>query len=113
MWREWEWIGSEPQNMRQNTFMSLILLNQALNITYSGTKSFDLLHKLSNRSVEPDLTRWSIIKYYYDNPLAIEVLVDGVIVPPAPFTKPLDLAATAAEKGPLGKDFCGLNNYFY
>ena len=47
------------------------------NITYAGSKSFDLIHKLSHRSPVGEIDRFTIIKYHYSNPLTIEVFVNN------------------------------------
>jgi len=65
----------------------------------------DLIHKLSHRSVNPETDRYTIIKYYYSNPLTIEVLNKGEIIEPAIFKKPHELNTMGS--------ICGANNYFF
>jgi hypothetical protein len=45
-WREWSWIGPEPQNARMNRFVALTQLNKILNVTYNGTNPADIHHKI-------------------------------------------------------------------
>jgi len=71
--------------MRQNTFTSIALANAWHNITYTGTKSFDLIHKMSQRSVAGELDRHLIIMYEYGHSLSLEVLVKGERVRPFAF----------------------------
>jgi len=51
----------------------------------------DLVHKMQHRSPNGEADRYVIIKYYYSNPLTIEVQVDGKVIQPFPFKKPEDL----------------------
>lgn len=91
--------------MRQNTFVGLILANEVHNITYANTKSMDMIHKMQHRSPEGEDDRYTIIKYYYNNPLTVEVLVNDELVETFPFKAPEDLADHTHT--------CGANNYYY
>lgn len=90
--------------MRKNSFVSLIEVNKVYNITYSGTKSFDIIHKLSERSALGEVDRHVIIEYHYSNPLVIDVLVNEKAVDSFPFT--------ARGHLPDHSTTCGANNYF-
>lgn len=46
-----------------------------------------------------------MVKYHYDNPMAIECLVNGVRIPTFPFEAPADLNNESTN--------CGANNYYY
>ena len=42
LFREWEWQGPEPLNLRQNSFNSIIQFNKTYNITYSGNRVINI-----------------------------------------------------------------------
>jgi hypothetical protein len=65
----------------------------------------DLIHKLQHRLPEGEDDRWTIIKYYYNNPLTVEVLVGGELIETFPFNKPENLLDHTSE--------CGANNYYF
>lgn len=50
LWREWEWQGPEPLNLRQNTFQTLIQLNKSYVIDYSGSRPVSMIHRLGQRT---------------------------------------------------------------
>lgn len=105
MWVEWVWKGPEPQNMRQNRFVSYILLNKTHNITYDGTNPADLRHRLQHRTLTGQPENFVIVKYMYQYQMSIQVLVNDVIVPYYPFDRQPDLN--------LHTNICGANNYFF
>lgn len=93
-------------NERLNRFVSLISINQEHNITYSGTKCTDIVHKLQQRTPEGEENRFIIVKYHYSSPLALEVKVGDTIIPSFP----------SNNYGNLMQDHtttCGANNYFF
>lgn len=65
----------------------------------------DLIHKLQHRSPEGEDNRFTIIKYYYNNPLSIEVLVNGNKIDTFPFKAPENLLDHT--------NTCGANNYYF
>ena len=46
MFREWKWEGGEPLNKRANSFISLALKNMVYNISYAGSKPYELIHRI-------------------------------------------------------------------
>jgi len=45
-WREWEWSGLEPLNMRLMQFWCLLLLNNTYNLSYTGMNPAQSHYKL-------------------------------------------------------------------
>lgn len=41
-WREWEWLGKEPQNKRFGRFVSIVRLSQAYNMTFASMPPLDM-----------------------------------------------------------------------
>lgn len=68
MYREWEWDGSEPLNLRENRFVSTTLANTRYTITYNGLNPYNIIHKIQRRvedtSGESDV--YVIISSAYD-----------------------------------------------
>ena len=46
IYREWEWEGGEPLNLRANSYVSLGLKNMVYNISYAGYKPVELIHRI-------------------------------------------------------------------
>ena len=46
IFREWEWKGAEPLNLRANSYISLALKNMVYNISYAGSKPVELIHRI-------------------------------------------------------------------
>jgi len=70
-WREWNWQGPEPLNMRFMRFTSIIQLNKVYNITYSGTNPYDLLHRIALRTPAGEGSKYVIVQYKYAVALSI------------------------------------------
>jgi len=49
-WREWEWFGREPLNLRFGRFISNVVLNQTYNMTFSAAPPGVLDVQLQRRS---------------------------------------------------------------
>lgn len=45
-WREWSWAGSEPLNKRIMSFIALVTLKNAYNVSYEGTIPFSMIHRI-------------------------------------------------------------------
>jgi hypothetical protein len=65
----------------------------------------DIIHKIQHRFPEGEDGRYTIIKYYYDNPLSIKVEVNGVKIDTFPFNNPENLLDHTTT--------CGAHNYFF
>jgi len=75
-WREWEWMGPEPLNLRIARFWSIVKLHKTYNVTFSSNPPSDMRYQLQKR-LQPygDPTDWLIIRVYYALPNTLEVLV--------------------------------------
>lgn len=88
LFREWEWDGNEPMNLRENIFLSTTLLNKVYNVEYNGLNPYNILHKIQRRTSdstgEPGI--WVVFTSTYQVPMNIEItngnedIVDSYLV---------------------------------
>lgn len=73
-WREWEWIGNEPQNKRMGRFLSLVQFSKIYNMSFSAQPPSDMLFSFSLTDLAAgDNTKWIGVMIYYPIPNAITV----------------------------------------
>lgn len=112
-WKEWQWDGPEPMNLRLARFWSAIKLHQHYNLTYASQPPSDSRFQIQKRLLPTgNPNDWAIIRIYYPLPNSIEVLVKNttgqdIIVKPYPIRQgvPVDLSTKT--------DICGANNFYY
>lgn len=102
--REWTWIGSEPQNTRQGNFISIVQLQQTYNLTFASMPPLDMMMQIQKRLPNGNASDWVIMKLTYPLPNSIQVKNNGVIVPPITIT---------GQEGDLDTTLCGSNKFFY
>ncbi|KAL4484574.1 hypothetical protein ABPG74_019751 [Tetrahymena malaccensis] len=106
MFKEWQWDGSEPKNLRENRYYATALANTVYNIAYNGLNPYNIIHRIQQRTNdnvgEPNI--WVIFTLQYQVPNNIEVSVDGssVIDPYLPSDN-VDLTTKT--------NICGANTY--
>ena len=44
--REWEWDGPEPRNMRLNRFVALAVANDEYDVKYNGHVPSEIIHRI-------------------------------------------------------------------
>lgn len=112
-WREWQWDGVEPMNLRLARFWSVLKLSKTYNLTYSSQPPTDSRFQIQKRLL-PDGNEqdWAIIRIYYPIPNSVEVLVTNstgknILVKPYPVKNgvPEDLMSHT--------DICGANNFHF
>ena len=75
-WKEWQWDGREPLNLRLARFVSVVRLGKHYNLTYSSTPPADTRFQIQKRILPSgNETDWVIIRIYYPLPNSIEVRV--------------------------------------
>ena len=112
-WKEWQWDGPEPMNLRLARFWSVVKLHQQYNLTYSSQPPSDSRFQIQKRLLPTgNQNDWAIIRIYYPIPNAIEILVKNstgrdILVKPYPILQgvPVDLTTKTS--------ICGANNFFY
>ena len=105
-WREWEWLGKEPQNHRFGRFMSIVKLNSTYNFTFASMPPINMQYQIQKRSPNGNSSNYIIVKMHYPKPNMIQIKVNGVIQDPI-LVKDIGLDRT------LNKSVCGDNVYFY
>ncbi|KAL4508252.1 hypothetical protein ABPG72_003556 [Tetrahymena utriculariae] len=79
MFREWQWDGNEPMNLRENRYYATALINTIYNIAYNGLNPYNIIHRIQQRTNdnvgEPNI--WVIFISQYQIPNNIEVSTDG------------------------------------
>jgi hypothetical protein len=112
-WREWEWLGNEPQNKRFGRFVTVVRLNQTYNMTFASMPPEKLQLQLQRRTdvATDDTNNYVVVKLHHPKPNSIRVLLNNQIVDPILLT---DVNNTASGvMTPLNTSQCGSNIYFY
>lgn len=112
-WKEWQWDGPEPMNLRLGRFWSVIKLHENYNLTYESQPPSDTRFQIQKRLLPGgNPADWAIIRIYYPLPNSIEVLVKNstgqdILVKPYPIRSgvPVDLRNKTS--------ICGANNFYY
>lgn len=81
-YKEWDWIGNEPQNKRLGRFISVINVQKTYNMTFASNPPDDMRLQIQKRIPGGNNSDWVIIKLYYPFPNSIEVSVNGVVKKP-------------------------------
>jgi hypothetical protein len=112
-WKEWQWMGPEPMNLRLARFWSVIKLHQNYNLTYSSMPPKDSRFQIQSRLLPTGNSQdWAIIRIYYPLPNSIEILVKNttgtdIIVKPFPLKN--NVSVNLREH----TGTCGANNFYY
>jgi hypothetical protein len=109
-WREWEWLGKEPQNKRFGRFVSLVSLYKTYNMSFSAVPPYNLQLQLQTRTPSGNNSNYIIVKLYYPLPNSIKLTVNNVVVKPLLLT---DYNNANSLLSTLNRSQCGSNIYFY
>ncbi|EAR87205.2 IPT/TIG domain protein (macronuclear) [Tetrahymena thermophila SB210] len=107
MFREWQWDGNEPMNLRENRYYATVLLNTTYNIQYNGLNPYNIIHRIQQRTNDNigEPNAWVIFNSQYSVPQNIEVSIDGgAVVEPFLVSDNVDLTKNTT---------CGANIYNY
>jgi hypothetical protein len=85
-WREWEWLGKEPQNQRFGRFVSVVSLFKTYNMSFAAVPPYSLQLQLQTRTVTGNSSNYIIVRLYYPLPNSIKVTVNNAIVKPITLT---------------------------
>lgn len=105
-WREWDWLGKEPQNKRFGRFLSLVRLNSTYNFTFTAMPPIKMQYQIQKRNPSGMSENYIVAKIHYPMPNMIQVKVNGLVMDPV-------LITDSGIKRPLNKSLCGDNVYFY
>lgn len=105
-YREWAWIGNEPQNLRLGRFISTLQLYQYYNMSFASNPPNDMRLQIQKRFLEGNNSDWVVVTIYYPFPNAIAVLVDDVTI------KPISLLDNNSQNG-VNVSKCGSNIFFF
>ena len=109
-WREWDWLGKQPQNHRFGRFISIVSLFKTYNMSFSAVPPYDLQLQLQTRTEAGNNSNYIIVKLYYPLPNSIKVTVNNVAVRPLLLT---DYNNASSLLNTLNRSQCGSNIYFY
>ncbi|EAR99597.2 IPT/TIG domain protein (macronuclear) [Tetrahymena thermophila SB210] len=106
MFREWEWDGNEPMNLRDNRYLATALVGTTYKVEYNGLNPYNIFHRIQQRTNDNagEADKWVVFTYTYQIPMNIEVSIDGgKVVDPYLVSDNVDLTKKA--------DICGANIY--
>ena len=111
-WREWQWDGVEPMNLRLSRFWSVVKLHKTYNLTYSSQPPAKSIFQIQDRQPGGNPSDWVILRIYYPIPNSIQVSRKN---PDGSWTvvKPFMINNGVAENLMEHTDVCGANNYHY
>jgi hypothetical protein len=111
-WREWEWLGNEPQNKRFGRFVSVVGLNRTHNITFLSEPPVKINFQLQTRNPNGgNPQNWAGFRLHYPLPNSIRLLLNGVIVDPILLTD-VNYTTSGLEQN-LNTSACGSYAYLY
>jgi len=101
-WREWEWDGPTPRNMRLSRFAGIVELNASISLNFETTVPEELKFKLNKGRNDVDFV---IVKIFYERPNIIEVwnLINSTFVNPYRVDQNVNLNTKISQ--------CGANIY--
>lgn len=109
-WREWEWLGKEPQNMRFGRFVSVVRYFQTYNMTFSAVPPYNLQLQLQKRTPEGNNSNYIIVRIYYPLPNSLKVTVNNNAIKPGVLT---DYNNASSLLTSLNRSQCGSNMYLF
>ena len=111
-WRDWEWLGYEPQNKGFGRFVSLVRLNQTFNMSYASEPPHKLQIQIQKQTPLGESNNYIVFRLYYPLPNSIRVTnLQGTIIDPILLTDFNN--TTPGILTPLNKSSCGSHIYFY
>lgn len=105
-WREWEWEGNQPLNLRLARFVSVVQVNQVYNMTFQSEPPIDMRFQFQRRTQTGNNSEYIVIKLHYPRPNSIRVQNRGRVM------KPISLLDNHGQN-PLNITVCGSNKFFY
>jgi hypothetical protein len=110
-WREWDWMGGEPQNHRFGRFVSIVKLNHTYNMSFTAEPPTSLQFQLQKRTPLGNNSNWVQVRIYYPLPNSIRIVYNNAIVTPILLT---DINyTTPGLASQVNVSQCGSNIYFY
>ena len=106
-WREWKWQGSMPLNSRLGRFISLAKMETLYNITFAAMPPLQLNFQIQQSGGTGG--DWLMAKIYYPLPNSVQVLANGVVMPPVILTD-TSLAGIHRE---INSSLCGDNIFYF
>ncbi|KAL4508253.1 hypothetical protein ABPG72_003557 [Tetrahymena utriculariae] len=106
IFREWEWDGNEPMNLRENRYLATALVSTTYKVEYNGLNPYNIFHRIQQRTNDNvgEADKWVVFTYTYQVPMNIEVSIDGgKVVEPYLVSDKIDLTKKV--------DICGANIY--
>ena len=105
-YREWDWVGSEPQNRRLGRFISTLQLFQYYNMSFASNPPDDMHLQIQKRVQGGNNADWVVVTIYYPFPNAIAVLVNDLTI------KPISLLDNNSQNG-VDVTKCGSNVFYF
>jgi len=103
-WREWQWLGPDPLNMRLSRFNAIVQRNESTELLYQTTVPEQMKFKLENYG---DFW-WTVVNMRYERPNVIEVWNMNNSTFINPFRPDQNVNLTDMATNP---DNCGANIY--
>jgi hypothetical protein len=104
--KEWEWAGGEPLNLRLGRFVSIIQLHKIYNMSFASNPPTDMRMQLQKKIPGGNNSDYIIVKIYYPFPNSIQIQVNGVTI------APISLLDNNAQNK-LDTTSCGSNIFYY
>ena len=70
-YKEWDWIGNQPQNRRLGRFISVVNVQKTYNMTFASNPPDDMRLQLQKRTPSGNNSDYVIVKLYYPFPNSI------------------------------------------
>lgn len=75
-WKQWEWDGAEPLNLRLARFWSIVKLHKTYNISYSSSPPKDSRYQIQKRLLPSGNNQdWVIVRIVYPLPNSLQIRV--------------------------------------
>lgn len=81
-WREWEWLGHEPMNLRLGRFVSIVTLNNTYNMTFVSEPPHKIVFQIQSRTPTGNPNNWLNFRLHYPRPNSIRLSLNNKIVDP-------------------------------
>lgn len=67
MFREWEWDGNEPMNLRENRYLATALVGTVYKVAYNGLNPYNIFHRIQQRTADNvgEPSKWVIFTSTY------------------------------------------------
>ena len=110
-WREWDWLGTQPLNLRFGRFVSIIRSGKSYNMSFESNPPAKLQVQIQRRNPLGNNSNYIIASIYYPLPNMIRVMYKNTIVDPILLTNYNNTTPGFARS--LNTSQCGSNMYNY